>query len=144
MNFGRYDRIIRFAGVGVINTGVYYGLYLLFGQVLHYQVAHITAFLIAMVGSYFLSCYFTFKVRPTWKKFLLFPLSNATSFTVQTLGLYLLVDIIGMNPDHAPLITMAVAIPITYVVARFVLTDRPAAAGPEVGPLAAAPQENKR
>ncbi|MCP3799681.1 GtrA family protein [Allokutzneria sp. A3M-2-11 16] len=140
MNFGKYDRIVRFAVVGAINTGVYYGLYLLLGQVAHYQVAHITAFLIAMVGSYFLSCYFTFKVRPTLRKFLLFPLSNATSFIVQTAGLYLLVDVIGMHEDHAPLITMAVSIPITYLVAKFVLTDRPAAASA----LAAAPQENPR
>jgi putative flippase GtrA len=117
-------RIVRFGLVGVVNTAVYYGLYLLFKLVLPYLAAHVLAFCLAMVGSYFLSCYFTFRTRPTWKKFLLFPLSNATNFVISTAGLYVLVGWFGMNQQIAPLVAAAAAIPLTFVVAQFVLIDR--------------------
>jgi putative flippase GtrA len=117
-------RIVRFGVVGVVNTGVYYGLYLILRTVVPYLVAHVIAFLLAMVGSYFLNCRFTFRTRPTLRKFLLFPLSNATNFTITSLGLYLLVDIGHLNEKISPLIAAAAAIPVTYLVARHVLVGQ--------------------
>ena len=128
----RVPRIFRFCAVGAINTGVYYGLYALFRQVCFYLLAHVVAFLAAMVLSYFLNCYFTFRIRPTLRKFLLFPLSNATNLLAQTAGLSLLVGAVGMNPEYAPLPAAVVAIPMTFVVARFVLAaGRTTSAWPE-------------
>ncbi|WP_370592932.1 hypothetical protein [Streptomyces sp. NBRC 110028] len=39
--------------------------------------AHIAAFALSTVGSLFLTCRFTYRVRPTWRAFFLFPLSTA-------------------------------------------------------------------
>lgn len=125
-------RLIRFGLVGAVNTGVYYGLYLLGRLVLPYLVAHVLAFALAMVGSFFLNCWFTFRVRPTWRRFLLFPLSNATNFVVQTAGLWALVNWVGMRQEVAPLVAAVVAIPITFLVARYVLAERPAT--PDLAP----------
>ncbi|MEO6089778.1 MAG: GtrA family protein [Umezawaea sp.] len=122
----QFGRIVRFGLVGVVNTGVYYGCYLLFCLVLPIMAAHVLAFAVAMVGSYFLSCYFTFRTKPTWRKFLLFPLSNATNFVISTAGLYLLVHWVDMNSRIAPLVAAAAAIPFTFLVARFVLVNRTA------------------
>ncbi len=69
--------ILRFGVVGVVNTGVYYALYLVFNTVMPYLAAHLLAIAISMVGSFFLNCYWTFRTRPTWRKFALFPLTNA-------------------------------------------------------------------
>ncbi|MCP2258112.1 putative flippase GtrA (transmembrane translocase of bactoprenol-linked glucose) [Streptoalloteichus tenebrarius] len=141
----RLARMLRFGAVGVVNTGVYYGLYLLSRTVIPYLAAHVLAFVLAMVGSYFLNCYFTFRTRPTLRKFLLFPLSNLTNFVVQTVGLYLLVDVLGTNERIAPLLAAAAAIPITFLVAQFVLVDRaatrpaPGAAPPPAAPAAEGP-----
>jgi len=119
-------RIVRFGLVGVVNTGVYYGSYLLFRLALPVMAAHVLAFAVAMVGSYFLSCYFTFRIKPTWRKFLLFPLSNATNFVISTAGLYLLVHWFDMDSRIAPLVAAAAAIPFTFIVAQFVLVNRTA------------------
>lgn len=116
-------RLFRFGMVGVINTGLYFGLYVLFRQICFYLVAHVIAFLMAMVVSYFLNCCFTFRTRPTLRKFLLFPLSNATNLVLQTAGLYVLVDVVGMNATYAPLPAAAVAVPVTFMVAQVVLAD---------------------
>lgn len=115
------SRVIRFGLVGVLNTGTYYLLYLAFVRFLPYLAAHTCAFLLSMVGSYFLNCYFTFRTRPTLRKFLLFPLSNATNFVVTSAGLYLLVSLWHVNKVVAPIAAAAVAIPITFVVAKLVL-----------------------
>ena len=122
----QFARIVRFGLVGVVNTGVYYGCYLLFCLVVPIMAAHVLAFGVAMVGSYFLSCYFTFRTKPTWRKFLLFPLSNATNFVVSTAGLYLLVHWLDVDSRIAPLIAAAAAIPFTFVIAQFVLVNRTA------------------
>lgn len=129
-------RILRFALVGVLNTATYYGLYLLFGLFLPYLGAHVVAFVLSMIGSFFLNCYFTFRTKPTWRKFLLFPLSNATNFVVTSVGLYVLVQFFGINQRIAPLLAASVAIPVTFVVAQLVLAGRHRAAEPE---LASAP-----
>lgn len=61
---------IRFVIVGVLNTGTYYALYLCGLYLLnwHYIGAHFFGFGISLVGSFFLNTYFTYRVKPTWKK----------------------------------------------------------------------------
>jgi putative flippase GtrA len=125
-------RIVRFALVGVLNTATYYCLYLLFGLFLPYLAAHVVAFILSMIGSFFLNCYFTFRTKPTWRKFILFPLSNATNFVVTSVGLYVLVQFFGINQRIAPLLAASVAIPITFLVAQLVLAGRHRAAEPEL------------
>lgn len=110
--------------VGVLNTAIYFGLYLLFRLVVPYLVAHVIAFILSMIGSFFLNCYFTFRTKPTWRKFILFPLSNVTNFVVTSAGLYILVQFFAMNQRIAPLAAAVVAIPITFVVAQSVLAGR--------------------
>jgi putative flippase GtrA len=119
--------VVRFGVVGVLNTATYYLLYLGFHRFLPYLAAHCLAFVIAMVGSYFLNCYFTFRVRPTWRKFLLFPLSNAANFAITSVGLYVLVGWLHANQTWAPLVAAAVAIPITFVLAQFLLVGKSSA-----------------
>jgi putative flippase GtrA len=124
-------RLVRFGLVGVVNTTSYVGLYLLLLQlVLPYLLAHVVAFLVSMVGSYFLNCRFTFRTRPTLRKFLLFPLSNVTNFVVTSTGLYVLVEVLHFDKTVSPLLAASVAVPITFLVARTVLVGKHAEAEP--------------
>ncbi|WP_149179917.1 GtrA family protein [Streptomyces sp. TRM49041] len=119
---GVSGQIVRFALVGVVNTATYYGCYLLLLTLgLPYVAAHVVAFLLAMTGSFFLNSYFTYRTRPTWRKFLLFPLTNAANFVITTAGVYLLVDVAGMSSRYAPLLAAAAAIPITFLVSRTIM-----------------------
>ncbi|MEU8782460.1 GtrA family protein [Streptomyces sp. NPDC048637] len=114
-------QMFRFALVGVVNTATYYGCYLLFLPWMPYVVAHVLAFLLSMVGSFFLNSYFTYRTRPTWRKFLLFPLTNAANFVITTSGVCLLVDVLHFGSRYAPLVAAATAIPITFVVSRTIM-----------------------
>ncbi|WP_079124846.1 GtrA family protein [Streptomyces lushanensis] len=114
-------QLFRFALVGVVNTGTYYGCYLALLSRLPYVVSHVVAFLLSMVGSFFLTSRFTYRTRPTWRKFLLFPLTNAANFVITTSGVYLLVDVLRLGSRYAPLIAAAAAVPFTFVVSRTIM-----------------------
>ncbi|MFE2065561.1 GtrA family protein [Streptomyces sp. NPDC059467] len=121
-------QIITFALVGVVNTATYYGLYLLFLRYLPYLAAHVIAFTLSMIGSFFLNAKFTYRIRPTWRKFLLFPLTNATNFVITTVGVYVIVDMLHVGSKFAPLMASAAAIPVTFVVSRWVMLPKAEAA----------------
>ncbi|MEU9853389.1 GtrA family protein [Streptomyces sp. NPDC047974] len=132
-------QIIRFGVVGGINTGTFFGCYLLLHPWMPYFAAYTLAFLLSMVGSFFLNTYFTYRTRPTWKKFALFPLTNVTNYVVQSAGLYALVTWAGMDDRIAPLVAAVVAIPFTYVISRRILVSR--GPGPEgSGPNGSGPE----
>ncbi|MDK0519906.1 GtrA family protein [Streptomyces sp. ML-6] len=114
-------QMARFALVGAVNTGTYYGCYLLLLNGLPYIAAHVVAFLLSMTGSFFLNSWFTYRTRPTWRKFLLFPLTNLANFVLTTGGVYLLVDLAGFDDRYAPLVAAVAAIPITFVVSRTIM-----------------------
>ncbi|MFJ4921304.1 GtrA family protein [Streptomyces sp. NPDC088725] len=113
--------MVRFALVGLVNTVTYYVCYLLLLPWLPYVVAHVVAFLLAMTGSFFLHSRFTYRTRPTLRKFLLFPLSNAANFLITTCGVYLLVDVAHLSSRYAPLIAAVLAIPVTFLVSRAIM-----------------------
>ncbi|MFJ7268118.1 GtrA family protein [Streptomyces sp. NPDC099050] len=117
----KLGQLIRFGLVGGVNTGTFFLLYLLLHPWMPYFAAYSLAFVLAMVGSFFMNTYFTYRTRPTWKKFLLFPLTNITNYVIQSAGLYALVTWAGMNTKIAPLVAAVVAIPFTFVLSRKIL-----------------------
>jgi putative flippase GtrA len=117
-------QVVRFALVGVVNTGTFYGCYLGLHPWLPYFAAYTAAFALSMVGSFFLNTYFTYRTRPTWRKFLLFPLTNLTNYAVTSVGVFVLVEWAGLNDTVAPLAAAAAAVPFTFVLSRRILLTR--------------------
>ncbi|GLX18561.1 GtrA family protein [Streptomyces lavendulae] len=114
-------QILRFALVGGVNTATFFGIYLLLHPWMPYFAAYTLAFVLSMIGSFFMNTYFTYRTRPTWKKFLLFPLTNVTNYVIQSAGLYALVSWAGMDTRIAPLVAAVVAIPFTFLLSRRIL-----------------------
>ncbi|MFD7667586.1 GtrA family protein [Streptomyces sp. NPDC059788] len=114
-------RLLRFAVVGGVNTLTFYACYLALHPWMPYFAAYTIAFLFSMVGSFFLNTYFTYRTRPSWKKFLLFPLTQVTNYLVQSAGLVALVSWCGLGTRVAPLVAAVIAIPFTYLVSTRIL-----------------------
>ncbi|RIL83064.1 GtrA family protein, partial [Staphylococcus cohnii] len=91
--------VIKFVIVGGMNTLNYYIVYLCLLKLLemNYLVSHISGFIISFVISYYLNCYFVYKVTPTWSKFLKFPLTQVVNMGMQTLLLYIFVQWFGIS-----------------------------------------------
>ena len=124
MRPGLAAEVVRFGLVGVVNTLFYYASYLLLVLVLPYLVAHVLAFAVAMTASFFLNCRFTYRTRPTWRKFLLFPLTVAANFLITTVGVAVLVELLDVDERVAPLVAAVAAIPLTFLATRAVLVGR--------------------
>lgn len=119
-----YQHVSRFAVVGVVNTVVYYAVYLVLRGFMHYLAAHVIAIVVAMVGSFFINCYWIFRTRPTWRKFAVFPLTNATNYLLTTVGVVVLVEWLHVDQRVAPLVAAMAAIPVTFLLSRRILAGR--------------------
>lgn len=114
---------IRFVIVGVLNTGVYYIVYLLLLSChISYMISHLCGFLSAFIFSYFLNCYFVYRVKPSIKTFLQFPLTQVVNMGLQTLLLYFFVDLFHWNKELAPFPALIITVPVTYLLSKKILT----------------------
>lgn len=113
----------RFVLVGLANTLVYYVAYRLLLLVLPYLPAHVLAYGLGIVFSFFANSLFTFGVRPTWRRFLAFPLTTLANFVVVTVGSVALVEPGWVDERWATLLMTVAAIPVTFLLTRLVLTS---------------------
>lgn len=116
--------LARFLAVGVANTLVYYLVYRLLLLGLPYLPAHLLAFGVGIVFSFFANSLFTFRVRPTWRRFLVFPSTTLANLLLVTLGSVLLVERDWVDERWATLLMTVAAVPITFLLTRLVLTSR--------------------
>lgn len=69
-----YVEILKFIIVGGINMLNYYVVYLLLLKLLYieYMISYIIGFLVVFVILYYLNCYFVYRVKFIWRKFISF------------------------------------------------------------------------
>ncbi|WP_416957867.1 flippase GtxA [Staphylococcus aureus] len=120
-----HAEILKFIIVGGINTLNYYVVYLLLLKLLHieYMISHITGFIVAFVISYYLNCYFVYRVKPTWRKFISFPITQIVNVSLQTVLLYVFVSWLNLPEEIAPFAGLIITIPITFILSKWILKD---------------------
>ncbi|HDL9020603.1 TPA: flippase GtxA [Staphylococcus aureus] len=120
-----HAEILKFIIVGGINTLNYYVVYLLLLKLLHieYMISHITGFLVAFVISYYLNCYFVYRVKPIWRKFISFPITQIVNVSLQTVLLYVFVSWLNLPAEIAPFAGLIITIPITFILSKWILKD---------------------
>lgn len=113
----------RFIFVGVVNTLSYYSIYLFLHNVLDwaYMLSHIIGFLISLNISFFLNTYVTYRVKPTLKKYLYFPLTQVVNMSVSTVLIFIFVEFLNINSNIAPFAAVIFTIPVTFIVSGKIL-----------------------
>lgn len=117
------NEFTRFVVVGGLNTVNYYLVYLLCFNLLdwHYLVSHVLGFIVSLVISFFLNVYFTYRVKPTFSKFIQFPLSQLANITLSSCLMYLFVDLLGWNGNAAPFAALFITVPVTFLITGKIL-----------------------
>lgn len=118
-----FVQFFRFAVVGVGNTAIYYAVYRLILLFTPYLIAHVFGWLVATLFSFLMNCIFVFKVKPTWSRFVQFPAAPLTNLGISSLGSIVLISWLGVPVEWGTLISGIIAIPLTFLTARFVLTN---------------------
>jgi putative flippase GtrA len=115
---------VRFVVVNVLNTGVYYLLYLLFLRVMPYVVANVIALVVAIVLAYLLNARYAFQVRMTGRSLVTFGVSNLSTTVLRTLVLWVLVEFLALNEQLAPLVATALTLPVAFVLTKVAMAER--------------------
>lgn len=120
-------QLIKFGVVGLSNTIISYGLYVVFYDVLqwHYQISNLLSFSISVVNSFFWNSRYVFvredrEKEPWWLTFIKTYVSYAgTGLILTALLLKLFIEVWGINGTVAPLLCMVFTIPINYIANKF-------------------------
>lgn len=118
-----FYEIIRFGIVGVIATIIHYGIYLALNLTIVSWVAYSIGYGISFLGNFYLSNKFTFKTKPTIKKGIGFGLSHFMNYLLQITLLNIFIKL-GIPNKYAPVPVFCIAIPINFLMVRFVLKSK--------------------
>ena len=120
----KYRSAVRFVLVGALGTGLQYGIYYLLLDVFQRQwpevgiltsLAFTIGFVMEMICNYFLTSFYTFKVKPSWKNAGGFLFGRAINYVIQLLLLNLLIWL-HMSEEWAGIAAIALAGVINYFV----------------------------
>lgn len=112
---------LRFLLTGSINTAACWAVYLLFNLFLPYAAAYTVAYAFGMVFTYYMNTRWVFKVPMKWGTFMQFPVIFVIRYLLDLSVLYALVTHLHCPETFAPLVTIALTMPLGFLMSRFVL-----------------------
>lgn len=122
---GRADQFRRFLIIGIVNTGVTYGVYLLFLNVMPYRGAYTASYISGLALSYFLNVRFVFGESLRVSSALQYPLVYVGQYGLGLGLIYLLVDLARINKYVAPVGVLCLTVPLTYLFSRYIIRKAP-------------------
>ena len=114
-------QLIRFGIVGVIATGIHYGIYRIFLKWLNPTLAYSIGYAVSFIFNFFLSSYFTFKIRPDIKKGIGFAFSHGINFILHICLLNVFLYL-GLPKSLAPFPVFAIVVPVNFILVQTALT----------------------
>lgn len=113
--------VTRFLVGGAINTAATLALYWALQRVMHYQLAYLVSYCAGIAISYSVNTRFVFRARHTWLKFAVFPLIYLITYVIGAVMLKVSVHYLGVPVAIAPLVSIVVTLPVSFLLTRFLL-----------------------
>ena len=118
---GQFGVFCRFVLVNVLNTGLYWALYLLFLLVTPYLVANALALVIAILVAYVANARYAFGVDTSKSSLVKYVIANGTTVVLRMVVVWLLVAPLSLPAQLAPPAAVAITTPIAYVLTRWAM-----------------------
>jgi putative flippase GtrA len=114
------SQLIKFCMVGVTNNIISLSIYYSMVYIgIHYFIANAVAFAVSVLWAYWLNGKFVFKgSKRSAGSLVRVYLSYGFSLLLSSLILYVTIDLWGISPYIAPLISIAITTPINFVLNR--------------------------
>lgn len=113
----RLFEILRFGIVGVVATIIQFVTYYLLVRTIDHNIALPLSYGISLLVNFFLTTYFTFRVKPDTKKGVGFLASHATNFTLQFLALNFFIWL-GVDKQWAIIPVFMICVPVNFILVR--------------------------
>lgn len=114
---------IRFGLVGVVATALHYGIYYLLQAFINVNVAYTAGYVISFVVNFYLTSYFTFGTAPSWKKLAGMGGAHLVNYLLHIALLNVFIYL-GISKTWAPVPVFAIAIPVNFILVRFVFKHK--------------------
>ena len=126
-----YREFVRFAIVGIIATGIHYGIYLFFSWIFqvdktettYLNIIYTIGYVVSWFCNLYLTAYFTFKSDVSIKRGVGFAISHVINYMLHILFLNVFLHI-GVPEKWAPIPVFCVVIPINFMLVRSVFKSK--------------------
>lgn len=119
-----WKEIIRFGIVGVIATGIHYGVYVACLLVLSANIAYTIGWIVSLCCNFYLSARFTFRKHMSVSRAGGFVFSHVINYLMH-MGLLNLFIWMGIDPLYAPLLVFCIVVPTNFLLVKFVFHKLP-------------------
>ena len=114
----RFPEFIRFVMVGILATALHYGIYFLLQRFINVNIAYTLGYALSFIANFYLTAYFTFGKKPSWSKAFGFGGAHLFNYLLH-IGLLNTFLWLGLK-TLAPIPVFAIAIPVNFLLVRFV------------------------
>ena len=122
----RVEVFLRFVLVNVLNTGLYWGLYLLLLPVVPYLLANAIALVVAVLVAYVANARYAFKVDTSRRSLVMYLATNGTTVALRMAVVWVLVEVLSLSEALAPPVAVAVTMPVAFLLTGWAMRERPA------------------
>ena len=117
------NEFVRFGIVGIAATALHYGIYYLLQPYINVNIAYTTGYVLSFIANFYLTSYFTFETKPSWKKLMGMGGAHIVNYLLH-MALLNLFLFIGIAKAWAPVPIFAIAIPINFLLVRLVFKHK--------------------
>lgn len=121
---GQLATFLRFVLVNVLNTGIYWGLYLLFLLAMPYFWANAVALVIAVLLAYVGNARYAFGVAPSRANLVKYLIANGTTVLARMVVVWVLVGPLPLPEEWAPPAAVAVTMPVAFLLTKWAMAER--------------------
>ena len=114
-----FRELFRFGVVGALSTALHYGIYRVLQHWLEVNLSYTVGYVLSFLVNYWLTAHFTFRKQTSVKNGFGFGGAHLINYSLHILLLNLFLWL-GLSNEMAPLAVFAIAIPVNFLLVRFV------------------------
>lgn len=111
--------IVRFGVTGIAATGIHYLTYVVLQSAVGAGVAYTVGYAVSLAANFALTSLFTFKTKATARKGIGFGLAHLCNYLLQMALLHAALAA-GIGRTFAPVPVYCIAVPVNFIMVRFV------------------------